>query len=395
MIDCAHFRERKKRNLLPLFRVHCVPSQPVRTFFLPYVVTTSMRKSKFIQRILDWCNKFKLDLLKKIEPPVLQALPTNTTPPKRKFPIFRLPFLARRNVLLRLELDDLIPLSLLSKRCKLMIKQALPPKIAQYDCTVWPNEVSSIKINSRFGSYIGFEPDMEHIIELLSYPPIRVPINSKNAVFRAANWVKRHQNCVTRVSFPTSFKDHETNSEFVIELNSRTEDCTEKVSFSTLLRYREMIVEFVNSLLELNLRIDLGGNMVVTCSPEEVRIENLNILPINFVWSLNCQKLRIVGNVSPIVMAHRLIFSWASSDISASSTIKQLIFELRESEEIKEWILEDRWKKSGEELQYPIYGKINEYYKMYHESKKVILFETHHDGKKLLVVDLEQYGLDI
>ncbi|EGT38462.1 hypothetical protein CAEBREN_09993 [Caenorhabditis brenneri] len=243
---------------------------------------------------------------------------------------------------------------------------------------------------------------MEHIIELLSYPPIRVPINGKNAVFRAAIWIKRHQNCVTRVSFSASPKDirmhtvsFKENSELFIKLNSRTEDCTEKVSFSTPLRYRKWILEFVNPLIELNVRIDLGGNMVVTCSPEEVRIENLNILPINFVWSLNCQKLRIVGNVSPIVMAHRLISSWASSDINASSTIKQLIFELKETEGIEEWIMEDRWKKSEEELQYPIYGKIKEYYKMYHASRKVILFETHHDGKKLLVVDLEQYGLDV
>ncbi|CAL2027755.1 unnamed protein product [Caenorhabditis brenneri] len=384
-----------------------------------------MRKPKFIRRIQDWFIKSKSDL-PETEPPVFmldapvlvpsappvhsiippkpilksypsfrRALPTTTTPPMQKFPILLLPFVAQKHVLWQLELKILMRLSFLSKRSKRMIKQALPSKKAQYECIVWYKEASIIDVKSRFGQYSDWEPNIEHIIQVLSYPQMRVSIYGKDAVIRAAKWVKRYRNCVDRVSFPNPSEGHGMTPNFVIELNSRTKHCMKRVSFSAPLWYRKMILEFVNLLLELNVKIDLGDDMVFTCSPEEVRIENLNIFPISFVWSLNCQKLRIVDSVSSGVIAHRLISSWASSDISASSTIRQLIFELKESEKIEEWILEDRWKKSEEELQYPIYGKINEHYKMYHENRKVILFETHHEGKKLLVVDLEQYGIDV
>ncbi|EGT38464.1 hypothetical protein CAEBREN_17393 [Caenorhabditis brenneri] len=396
---------------------------------------------------------------------VLVTLPEKIISPEIKFPILRLPYFASRNVLLRLRLDDLIPFSFLSKRCKRMIKQAIPSKIAQYECTVkskkltsidlkfdtfWLNSgakvddiVTSISIDSQFGHFwMGIEANVHHIIEVLSYPPIRVELYAENGVTRAAEWLKRYRNCVKSVSFSASPKDIRMHTVFVdrsTEFNNQTKYC---MKFLPALRYPEVISEFVNLLRELNVRIAFGETMAVTCSTEEVRIENLNIFPISFVWSLKCQKLRIVDSILPIVMAHKLISSWALSDICASSTIKKLIFELKESEKIEERILEDGWKKSGEELhypifeeinawwykrkggndrteailfearhdrerlenrwvkseddlQYPIYGKIHQHYKMYHESRKVILFETHHDGKKLLVVDFEQYGLDV
>ncbi|CAL2027757.1 unnamed protein product [Caenorhabditis brenneri] len=298
----------------------------------------------------------------------MQALPSEMAhiiSPKRKFPILRLPFLAQLNVLLRLNLDDLIPFSFLSKRSKLIIKQTLPSKIAQYHCTVWYKEVTIINIRSRFGCYTAYQPDVDHILELLSYPSIHVFIYDEKEITAKIQWVKTNRNCIRRISFLTPFMD------------------------------RKMILDLVNHFIELNVRIELGENMIVTCSPEEVRIKYLEVFSIISFWSLKCQKLRIVDSISSGFIAHRLISSWTLSNKSASSTIKQLIFEFKESEEIKGWILEDRWKKSEEEMQYPIYGKIKEYYKMYHGSRKVILFETHHDGKKLLVVDLEQYGLDI
>ncbi|CAL2027754.1 unnamed protein product [Caenorhabditis brenneri] len=399
---------------------------------------------------------------------VLVTLPMKIISPEIKFPILRLPYFASRNVLLRLRLDDLIPFSFLSKRCKRMIKQAIPSKIAQYDITVRSKKltsmdltpgfrsfwlysgakvddiVTSISIDSQFGHFfMGFEANVHHIMEVLSYPPIRVLLHAENGVTRAAAWLKRYRNCVKSVSFSASpLKDIRMHTVFVDRLTEFNNQTKYRMKFLPELRYHEVISEFVNLLLELNVRIDFGEKLVVTCSPEEVRIQNLNIFPISFVWSLKCQKLRIVESVSPIAMAHKLISSWALSDICSSSTIKQLIFELKESEKIEEWIvegrwrkseeerqlpkykeinawwykrkdgndrteaimfearqdekrLENRWEKSEQELQYPIYGKINEYYKMYHGSRKVILFETHHDGKKLLVVDLEQYGLDV
>ncbi|CAL2027752.1 unnamed protein product [Caenorhabditis brenneri] len=169
---------------------------------LPDAVSTTMRKPKFIRRLLDWCNKLKSDL-----PKILVALPAKAAPPKKKFPIFRLPFLARKNVLLRLQLDDLIPLSLLSQRSKRMIKQAVPLWKAQYDCTVWSKEVPTIKISSSFGSYSGINPDVDNIMDLLSYPSFQVFVYGENGATRAAEWVKIHRSCINMIAFVAPFND--------------------------------------------------------------------------------------------------------------------------------------------------------------------------------------------
>ncbi|CAL2027753.1 unnamed protein product [Caenorhabditis brenneri] len=348
-----------------------------------------MRKPKLIRRILEWCNKFLSDLTK-TKPPALRTLPTNTTAPIRKFPILKLPFLAQKHVLWMLELKELMRLSFLSKRSKRMIKQVLPSKKAEYDCMVWYRENLLIDIKSRFGGYSGFEPNIEHIIEVLSNPPIQVVVYGENPITRAAEWIKRYQSFVRTISFSPFFKSDGMISMFVnpsMERNGQIET----IPSSTPLKDREMILEFVNPLIKLNVQIDMGGNMVVTCSPKEVRIENLNIFPISFLWSLKCQKLRIVDRTSPVlVVAHRLISNWASSDFRVSSTIRQLIFELKETEKIEKWILETGWEKSEEEWQHPIYGKINEWYKHKdgNDRTEAIMFEARHDGKRLLVMNI-------
>ncbi|EGT37302.1 hypothetical protein CAEBREN_24355 [Caenorhabditis brenneri] len=71
-----------------------------------------------------------------------------------------------------------------------MIKQALPSKKAQYNCTVWFKNAPIISITSRFGSYTGYEPDVDHIIELLNYPPIEVLVDEKEAVVQAKEYGK-------------------------------------------------------------------------------------------------------------------------------------------------------------------------------------------------------------
>ncbi|EGT38483.1 hypothetical protein CAEBREN_24441 [Caenorhabditis brenneri] len=286
---------------------------------------------------------------------------TNTTPAKRKFPILELPFLARKNVLLRLQLDDLIPISFLSKRSKLMIRQVLPFKKAQYNCTVWYKEVTIINIRSRFGFYTSYQPNVDHILEVLSYPSIHVFFYGEHAITSKFQWVKTNRNCIRRISFLSHLMD------------------------------RKMILDLVNHFIELNVRIDFGKFMVFTCSPEELRVKYLNSFLIIPFWSLKCQKLQIVDSISPIVMTHRLISSWTLSNMSASSTIKQLIFVLKNSEEIEEWLLIDGWKRIQEEWQHPIYGKIKEWYK--HKDidnrKEAIMFEAHHHGKRLLVMNIE------
>ncbi|EGT38452.1 hypothetical protein CAEBREN_09646 [Caenorhabditis brenneri] len=289
-----------------------------------------------------------------------------------------------------LPLIDLMRLSFLSKRSKRMIKHVLPTKKAQYDCKVWYKENSHIEIKSRFGRYSGFESNIGHVIEVLSYPPIQVVVYGGNPVTRAAEWIKRNQNWVRTISFSPSFKSDRMITMFVnpsIERNGQIET----ISSSTPLKDREIILEFVNPLIKLNVRIDLGEDMVVTCSPEEVRIENLNFFPISFLWSLICQKLRIVDGTLPVlVVAHGLISIWALKDIRGSSTIRQLIFELTETEKIEQWILKTGWEKSEEEWQHPIYGEINEWYKHKdgNDRTEAILFEVCHDGKRLLVMNI-------
>ncbi|CAL2027759.1 unnamed protein product [Caenorhabditis brenneri] len=226
-----------------------------------------MRKPKFIRRILDRLINFELDC-PKTEPPVGVAPMTrlrgsDTTPSKRKFPILQLPFVAQKHVLWMLELKDLIPLSLLSKRSKRMIKEALPFKKAQYDCTVLSREVPTIKITSRFGSYTGFEPYVDHIIEVLSYPPIGVVIDVESAMTKAARWIKTHHHCV------------------------------KEVLFSTPPLHPGMSTKFVNPRFELNTQLD--GDMVTVCSQDEIRIENPDLSLMYYIWGLKCRRLRLTS----------------------------------------------------------------------------------------------------
>ncbi|CAL2027760.1 unnamed protein product [Caenorhabditis brenneri] len=299
-------------------------------------------------------SNFESDL-PKTEPPGLMALPT--TPSKRKFPILRLPFVAQKNVLLRLELNDLIPLSFLSKRSKQMIKQALPsPKKAQCSCIVWPRAYPVIKVSSRFGSYTGSSVD--HIIEVLSDPPIRVVLQEESAVAHATEWMKNHQQIVKEIIYPAC--------------------CMRKND--------EDIVEFINEFIELNVRIQLGNIIAIVPSQEEVRIEDPNISLLQCLPRLNCRKLRIVDRNSPF-LAEIFMYTLDSSDIGEPK-IEQLIFEVKESPNFNYRPLFSD-KKCKKEWQHPIYGKIKVHYKINHVSRKLILFETHHDGKKLLVVDIK------
>ncbi|EGT38454.1 hypothetical protein CAEBREN_02648 [Caenorhabditis brenneri] len=247
-----------------------------------------------------------------------------------------------------------------------MIKQALPSKQAKYKCRVWPKEVSHIKIYSRFGIYTGFEPNVDHIIEVLSYPPIKVVIDGEGAVIHAIEWVKTHQHCVKEVLYLSNF-------------------CS--ISFGPIL-------EFINQLIELNARIEfdmgmiIGMRLVIVGSQEEILIDNPNTTFIPYFWRLNSRKIRIVDRHPPY-LTEMFLGGFTLSDIDESSMIEQMIFELEEGK--INWTRLRNCKKSEEELQHPIYGEINEYYKMDHVSRKVILFETHHDGKTLLVVDIEPY----
>ncbi|CAL2027758.1 unnamed protein product [Caenorhabditis brenneri] len=303
-----------------------------------------MRKPKFIRRILDRFVNFKLDLPK-------------TTPPKRKFPILQLPFVAQKHVLWMLELRDLIPLSFLSKRSKRMIKQALPTKIAQYDCTVCSNEVLTVKITSRFGSYSGSEPNIGHIIEVLSYPPIQVFVYAGSAITKAAEWMETHHHCV------------------------------KKVSFSVPPRNRGMSSEFINPFTELNAQSEL-----VICSKEEILIENPDISLMQIIWGLECRRLRLISERSSIIfLANFILFDWIFGENYESSTIEQLIFELRESGEI-EWKPENPGEKREDEWKHPIYGKINVWYRLrgFKETKEAILFKVNHDGKQLLVLNIQR-----
>ncbi|CAL2027751.1 unnamed protein product [Caenorhabditis brenneri] len=331
-----------------------------------------MPKPKFIRRIQDWFSKSKSDLPKTEQPVFVPSVPpVNTIPskPLEKFPILLLPFVAQKKVLWMLKLNDLIPLSFLSKRSKRMIKQALPSKKAQYNCTVWTKDAPIITISSRFGSYTGYGPDVDHIIEVLSYPPIRVVVEVENAVTRAAEWVKTHQYCVKEVAYLTRS----------VFLND------------------EHIVEYVNQFIEFNVRIEanrglvIDRGLVIVRSQEEILIDNPDFPLMKYFWRLKCRKIRIIDRIPPF-LAEMFLFILDSSDIGESSIVEQMTIELEEHNELN-WILLRNRKKMEEDLQHPIYGKINEYYKIYHESRKVILFETHHDGKKLLVVDIEQCGL--
>ncbi|CAL2027749.1 unnamed protein product [Caenorhabditis brenneri] len=302
-----------------------------------------MRKPKCIRRISNWCVRFKSE--------------------PEKFPILRLPFLAQKNALLMLELEELIPLSFLSKRSKRMIKRALPsPKKAEYKCKVWLKE-DSISINSRLGSYTGSSVD--HILEVLSYPPIEVVIDGKDDVNHAIEWVKTNQHCVKEILY------------------------LPKISFNDY----ENILDFVHSLIEVDVRIEIDRSVIYSCSKEEVRIEYPSITPMNVFWSLKCRKIRFIDEEYPYAEFFMSTFGYYK--IPESLMIEQMIFELMEERpEIRWTYILSYCEKSEEEWQHPIYGKINECYKMYHVGRKFTFFGAHHDGKKLLVVDIEHNAPD-
>ncbi|EGT38482.1 hypothetical protein CAEBREN_20715 [Caenorhabditis brenneri] len=214
-------------------------------------------------------------------------------------------------------------LSFLSKRCKRMIKQVLPSK-AQYDCRVWPKQVSIIDISSQFGSYTSFEPTLDHIIELLSYPPIQVAIDGKDNVNYALEWVKAHQHCVKDILYMTYYRSIP----------------------------HEHILEFVNSFIEFNVRIELENDMVVDCSQEELLIHNPTITLTEYFWRLKCRKIRIV-DASPPCIAEMFLGYFTFDDIGESSLVEQMVFELKEYNQIN-WTRLRNGKKVEEELQHPM-----------------------------------------
>ncbi|EGT38466.1 hypothetical protein CAEBREN_00909 [Caenorhabditis brenneri] len=240
-----------------------------------------------------------------------------------------------------------------------MIKQVLPSKKAPYKCKIWPNEDSIIIKDSWFGSYTGSSVD--HILEVLSYPPTKVVVDGKDALMQAIEWVKTNQHCVKKISF------------------FRSENL-------------ENMLDFVHSFIEFDVRLKFGCSLIITCTKEELRIERPGT-PIWFFWRLKCRKIRFIDEDCPFAEIFMLYF--APSDIPESLMIEQVIFELMKERQEIWWAPILRYcKKCEEEWQHPIYGKVNECCKIYHEGRKFTFFGAHHDGKKLLVVDIEHNAPD-
>lgn len=161
------------------------------------------------------------------------------------------------------------------------------------------------------------------------------------------------------------------------------------------------LLKLVNQSIELNVRIVLDRTMLIVCNQEEGRIVNPSIWLMQYIWGVKCRKLRLSSTRRPIGFVvdwflHDLLlwenyasstFNWTFGKYYESSMVEQLVFVLRERGEL-DWKLILRGKKSEEEWQHPIYGEINEWYKLKYgdNGKESIIFETHHDGKRLLVV---------
>ncbi|CAL2027762.1 unnamed protein product [Caenorhabditis brenneri] len=276
---------------------------------------------------------------------------------RRRLPFLHLPRSAQKNVLRQLDLNNIIQLSFLSQRTKHTISFNFQTDKSQFTCKIWCKDNTTIYVTSPFGSFTGSLEHIDHVLEVLNYPYVQVIIDGEQAVNRGIEWVNDYRGLVTTVK-------HLTDSP-----NGRE------------------IQHFVNQIIECGVLIEFGHDMVIDCSlGKTVRIRNPipEIMP--YIWGLKCQYLQVTSGKFDLGR-------WKSLHCTLSR-IERVTFELIDKDEV-DGQLQKYCKKSEMKFWHPIYGTIEECYKIrdVNEWKEATLFKTEHDGKQLLVMDI-QYWVD-
>ncbi|EGT38453.1 hypothetical protein CAEBREN_05878 [Caenorhabditis brenneri] len=279
---------------------------------------------------------------------------------RRRLPFLHLPRSAKTNVLRQLHLTDIIQLSLLSQRTKHTISFNFQIDKSQFTCKIWCKNNTTIYVTSPFGSFTGSLEHIDHVVEVLNYPYLQVIIDGEQAVNQGIEWVNDYRGLVTTVKHLT---DPPNGREIQL---------------------------FVNQMIECGVLIEFCHDMVIDCSMKNtVRIQNPIAEFMPYIWGLKCQYLQV--NSGKIDLGR-----WKTLHCTLSK-IERVIFELTDKEEV-DGQLQKYCKKSEDRFLHPIYGTIKECYKIRDEKewKEATLFKTEHDGKQLLVMDIQYFvALDI
>ncbi|CAL2027761.1 unnamed protein product [Caenorhabditis brenneri] len=292
-------------------------------------------------------------------------------PPEDPFKFLFLPSSVQRRVLGQMGLENIIQLSFCSQRTKRIISLSSQIDKSQSTCTILFNaRADQFCVTSPFGCFTSSLEHSDHVLEVLNYPYVGVVIEREQALYPSIEWLNEHKGLVTSVMY-----------------------LAEDPHFSRIL-------PFVNQMIECGVRINFHGDMVIDGSLKDgtVQIINPNRFFMPYIWGIKCRYLLVTtsgethhGSVSKFGLQ-----TWQNFRCPLSR-IERVIFELTDLDYV-EGKLENQCKKSEKEFKHPIYGKIKECYKIRDENewKEATLFKTEHDGKQLLVMDIQYFvALDI